>query len=321
MINRRIRRKSWVLLVPILAGSALAMSACTNAKTDASQCAYLIHSGFFDAAHVKDILYPGQRINTNNVTVYKVPCNARNYEVTDASSDHGDLKSPIQSKTGADKDVPGTPVGVELTGLFTLNESKSALTAFLPFCQKYSCFTDSKSDTSATNFSSPGWNGMLRENFQPVLNRAVRIALLKFGPNVWNDQSEWPAVGDAISATFNVQMQSQTGQSDDNVNFFCASGAKVGTCPPITIQVDNIIPPDYVKKAYDAQVAAAQQKLTAQAQQATNQAQLNAAKAKYGTDAGTVLGLLDEINACNASTHCSVILGTNGQQQVAAVTP
>jgi hypothetical protein len=305
--------KKIALLLVLAIGALLGLSACSNVQTEAATCAYVIQNGYFDAKHVRHIAYPGERVNTNNVTVREAPCNARNYIIGKGS---GDYDGVLQAKTGQEKSTPGTPVDVQLTTLFTLNESRDALNAFLPFCEKYNCFNEDGHNGSSgnTNYASPGWVGMLKENMLKAESRAVQQAMLAFPPDIWNDQSKWPAVADEIMKDLPAQLEQMTGST---IPFFCASGAhwtgEQGTsdfkCPPVTIAIDHIDPPQSVRDIYDQQVQQAQQQALAVEQAKTNLALLGAAKAKYGPYAGYFLGLQDTIGKCNGSSTCVISIG------------
>lgn len=86
------------------------------------------------------------------------------------------------------------------------------------------------------------------------------------------------------------------------MDYFCGPGVKPEgsgwSCPDITVNVDNIYPQDDgIKRIYNEQVLQAQEQKLAEAQKKTNQADLEAAKARYGDQAEFFLGLID---ACKA---------------------
>ena len=325
MNKRKNLKRAAGLLVATIAAT-VGLTACSNVQTEAATCAYVIQNGYFDAKHIKDIAYPGERVNTNNVTVREVPCNARNYEVGPG----GDVEEPFTAKTGVVKDksgnvvTPGTPVNVQLTTLFTLNENRNALLAFLPFCEKYNCFNEqgnSNGQSGNSRYASAGWIDMLKENMLKAENRAVLVALQQFPPDVWNDQSQWPAVADAIQKALPAQLNQMTGSS---IPFFCSSGAhwsgeqgkSTFDCPAPTIAIDHIDPPDSVRNIYDQQVQQAQQQALAKEQAKTNKALLDAAREKYGRYADYFLGLQDTIDKCNGNSSCNVVLGGSNQTAI-----
>lgn len=294
-----------VVVLPFLA-------ACQNVQTFSSQCAYIIHNGYFDARHVEQILLPGERGNHNNATVRYVYCNARNFRIQPGGDVPG--VDHISAKTAPSSNGDGTPVDVELEAYFSVNQNHSALLSFLPFCEKYSCFSDKDTagNQALDNSSSEGWNNMLKENFPNAINRSTQQAMLKFAPNIWNDTSQWPKVADAISANFASQMQIQD-SSPDGLPFFCDQGATPTTCKLVRFAIESITPSDpNIRDIYNQQVEQQQQQLLARQQAKTNADLLAAAKKKYGPYASYFLGLQDTINKCNDNASCTVILGSGG---------
>jgi hypothetical protein len=299
------------LLAAALAAIGLVVTGCSNTQTFASQCAYQIQDGYFDARHVKDILHPGERKNTNNTTVRYVYCNARNYLVSAAKDANVDQRTPIATRTGPGSNGDGTPVNVEVGMHWTLNQNEPTMLQFLGFAEKYGAFASKDASTASTRSASPGWLNMTQENHRFALQRAVQVALLDFKPDVWNDQSKWPAVAAAISAQVKPQMRQQIFGTDakGNPDYFCGTGVHLRsgvdehgsdayTCPDISVTVDNIAPQDSgVRRIYNQQVQ--QQQLAALADQEakTGRKQLLAARAKYGRYAEFFLGLID---ACKA---------------------
>lgn len=302
-----------ILIALCFIPAVMLLSACNNTQTFASQCAYHIGNGYFDARHVQNILHPGERKNSNNVTTRYVYCNARNYIVAQSKDATADQYTPIEAKTGKNQYGDGTPLNSFLSAHFTLNQNEDVMLKFLAFCEKYNCFAPKDtSNNTGTHSSSEGWNTMLAENMRFALQRATQQAMLKFAPDIWNDQSKWPAVADAISANMKEQLHSQTGI---NIDFFCGTGAhllagkdehKSGswTCPPISITIDNILPQDpNVVSIYNKEVQQQNLRQLAGEEQKTNEAQLAAAKAKYGPYAEYFLGLED---TCHAGTTCVI---------------
>lgn len=295
-------------LVP-LAAMMLVVAACSNTQTFASQCAYVIKNGYFDARHVEDILHPGERKNTNNTTVRYVYCNARNYLVSTASDANVDQHTPIQARTGADDQGDGTPVNVEVGMHWTLNQNEPVMLRFLGFCEKYNCFAphDTSSNNENGRSASEGWLNMTQENHRFALQRAVQVALQEFKPDVWNDQSQWPEVAKAISRQIKPELRTQT--SSEDTDYFCGTDvhlkpgmrpgeANAWTCPDISVTVESIQPQDAgIKRIYNQQVQQAQELKLANAQKKTNIAVLDAARARYGSQAEYWLGMID---ACKA---------------------
>jgi hypothetical protein len=296
-----------------LGGLALFATACNNTQTYASQCAYQIQNGYFDARHVKDILHPGERKNSNNVTTRYVYCNARNFVWSTKPSSVADVHSPIEARTNKNQYGDGTPVNVELGLHFSLNENENVMLRFLGFCEKYSCFSskDTSGNSNLANSSSAGWMNMLHENMRFAGERATREAMLKFAPDIWNDQSQWPKVADEIQKNIKSELKAQEGVPED---FFCGAGvAPEGgaySCPDISVTVDNIEPQDeQVRRIYNQQVQQQQLRALADQQKKTNEAELEAAKAKYGSHAEFFLGLQD---VCKNAKPCVLTTAGSG---------
>lgn len=302
-------KRRWTKAVTFTLGLGLALpilSACHNVQTFASQCAYVIQNGYFDQRHVKDILLPGQRYNGNNVTTRYVYCNARNYVVNTRS---GDLTDPIQAKTKAGSNGDGTPVDVQLTAYFTVNQNRQAMLDFLPFCEKYNCFSpkDTTGNDTQERSSSEGWRNMIDENFPNAIHRAVQHAMLQFPPNIWNDTSQWPKVADAVQADFAEQMGVAT---QATTPFFCGQGSTPTKCDPVRFSIERIDPTDSaIRDTYNQQVEQQYQQQLAAQQARTNAALLRAAKAKYGPQADYFLGLQDTIDHCKGNASCVISVG------------
>lgn len=299
--------KRLLYFIPLLVIAAT-VAACSNTQTFASQCAYVIHNGYFDARHTEAILHPGERQNTNNTTVRFVYCNARNWIVSTGKDANVDQRTPILARTGPDATGDGTPVDVEASAHWTANENHPVMLRFLGFCEKYNCFAPKDtSNNEGTRSSSPGWLNMTQENWRFAFSRAVQVALQGFKPDVWNDQSQWPKVSKAIGDQIKAELRAQTSSGD--VDYFCGTdvhlkpGMKENepdawTCPDIAVTVENIQPQDAgIKTIYNQQVQQQQELKLAGAQKQTNAAILEAAKVKYGPYAEYYLGLID---ACKA---------------------
>lgn len=299
--------KRLLYIIPLLA-VVIGMAACSNTQTTVSQSAYVIHNGYFDARHVEDIVHPGQRVNTTNTTVRYIYANARNWIVSTSKDANVDQHTPIQARTANDDKGDGTPVDVQASAHWTTNQNEPVMLRFLGFCEKYNCFAPK--DTSANEgerSAAPGWINMTQENWRFAFSRATQVAMQQFKPDVWNDQSQWPKVAEAITKQIKNELRTQTSSGD--VDYFCGTDVHLNpgaqesnpdgwTCPEISVTVESIAPQDAgIKRIYDQQVQQAQELKLAEAQKATNEAQLLAAKAKYGKYAEYFLGLID---ACRA---------------------
>lgn len=311
---RHKRKIAPLILAVLLGGMALSLSACSQAKAYASQCIYVIQKNWFDAKHIKNILHPGQRANSTGDTKRYIYCNARNYLVHQGSQDRG---TPIIVRTKTNKDgTPGQTLKVWVDVYWALNQNDAVLRRFLPFCEKYNCFSSPDISGNA-NYSSAGWNGMLHENFDPALDRAGRDIGAQFDGTLPNEQGQWNSFGDQLAAQFTKQLA--IGDGSGSENYFCGQGVsqQAGggySCPGINIQVNQI---EYqnpqAEDLYQQQTTIDAQKALTQKQKELNILQLEAAQAKYGPGAGNILGQLDIIRACQAVQSCNVILGNGAQ--------
>lgn len=290
-----------------------ALTACNDTKAFPSQCAYIIGNGTGDSHQIKSIVHPGGQVhNTADDISEFVPCNSRNFLITDQANT-GDRKEPALGRTAKSETAPALPVKGFLRMYWTLNQSDDALRSFLPFCEKYGCYTtDGGKVTGNANFSTPGWNGMLRENHSLVINKVFAEAVATFGPNLWQDQALWPKVAEHMSAHFAEEMRATTGSDKD---FFCGSWFKkedrTEVCTPVRFQIDSIAPVDPAIADIQQQTALAQQ------QKALRDAQAAANKNRYGSLSDYYNGLQDTIRACkDAGQSCTIIVGGSGNVNV-----
>jgi hypothetical protein len=306
------RKKTVALLGALTVAVSLTAIACSTTKTYASQCAYIIQSGFLDAHHLKKILHPGEQTDSTNDTTKYVYCNARNYLVRPGGDHDGELSGRTKSNQDG---TPGNPVKVQLSMYWTLNQTDEALKAFLPFCEKYTCFSSADTGGSA-RYSSPGWNGMLAENFAPALERALVQVLPKYDGNLPNEQSDWPKLAQDLSTQFMSQIKISDGS--DALDFFCSSGSKEGTCDPVTIQVDHVeFANQQAQDLYNQSSTLDAEKALADKQKAVNDAQHRALTGKYGPYTYYFQGLQDTIAKCHDSgQNCTIILGNGGSPQI-----
>lgn len=279
---------------------AMVLSACGISPQTAT-CAYIIGAGNsgYDAK-VHRIVYPGQTVPeslTGEVVRY-IPCNSRNYIINDGTVKVGESTVGDRGTLTLATTKTGVQITIKSTALWTLNQSDQALRDFYTVCFKYSCFDDNDQGGTA-NFSTPGWNGMLSENFGPSVDVAAGVAAFVVEDAVWqtHDPKEYQALADKMSAAFNDAVRARFGFQE---NLFCGSGNsgwpdpnKPGEgefyCSPVRFIVEDV---QVFKQAGDSGTAA--------------QGQLNAitlanAKAKYGDAAGFWLGLIDSIEACKGS--------------------
>lgn len=284
----------------LLAGSAVALTACSQAQPAISQCAIVTNNGFGASSQdITALVRPGGKVDIgNNQIAWYYPCDARNYVTMPVG---GDRQSPMSVRTGPGKNQPGMPVQVWTAVYWTPNESDAAMKAFLPFCLKYGCASqDYQTDQSvadSAHFSTPGWNGMLAENFGPAIDRATQDVIGQFGPDLWVDHSQWSKLGTLIAQNLDAELAKETGSS---IPFFCGDSSTPTTCTSMQVVVNNVTPTDpQVQQLYDQQIAA-------ENSIAVNTARLNAAKELYGPYAQYFLGLEDLANQCKT---CTIYVG------------
>ena len=296
-------------------GTALTISACTSTPraTTSDMGAYTMGTGYDGAdANVHNIYYPGQKFDKSaQENVFYFPLNARNIVLKSGSTDklaNGESVSSVSTYTST-----GTQVNVPVRMDWTLNQDPKVLKeVFIPLCKKYNC---ASTDVNARNenFSSQGWTlGFLGENATPTFIEAVKTIIRSQDDTVWNDQSKKDALNQAISAEFMDAFHANTGSTAD---LFCGSGdasgcsGAIGTstfkCGPVRITLGDIVPAD--TGLLDIQARQAK----ADAEKIANQKTLDAARAKYGNSAETVLGDIDRIAACKAAGVICIFGATN----------
>lgn len=324
----RNTKRKWALLVLAVFGGTLILSGCSNTKTYASDCALIVGRGVGDTRSVKDVIHPGEQSHLKgDDEQFVVPCNARNFLVT-PGNEHGDRHNPMTGTTKKVLDAngtplsPGTPVQAFARMYWTLNQDDNVLSdRFFPVCRKYACAsrtTNGGEDTS--NFSTPGWNGMLEENHSLIIDSAFQQAITQFDPNVWNEQEEWPKVAEAMAPIFMEQMRSAVGSQ--NVDLFCGTwtpanpndpGKGTGKCDPVRFTITSIQPQDPgVVQSYNATIKAQQDSQNKIADLKRQQSQVQAeqdladARQKLLEIPGYRLQLehqyrMEEIQACGAA--------------------
>ncbi len=294
-----------VLLVLILA-----VVACNTSASTAS-CGFVVGDAT-NKVILKRIVYPGQSVVLGDYeTVTYVPCNSRNYiindgKVTNANGDKVGDRDVLISATTA----PGTPISIAASAFWTLNQSEEALKLFYTACLKYNC-ASSDDIGGESNFSTPGWNGLLAENFGPALDAAAKQAASEMDDRLWQsyDYALYQQLADRMSEIFADKVRARLGF---NVDLFCGSGnspwadpSKPGegefTCLPVRIVVDDVQRGEIDStESTDGAVA-------------INAQRLENAEAIYGDDAEFWLALQDTIDHCQAAnTVCIINLGTNG---------
>lgn len=304
-------KKQKVMLAVCIFVLAVVLTGCYSITTTTASCAYIVGDGTYDSK-IHKIIYPGQKvpaaIDDNNEDIYYVPCNSRNFiindgSVTNANGDKvGDRSTLIKATTSS-----GIPITIAARALWTLNEEKASMEAFYNVCLKYNC-ASIKDKSGDANFSTPGWNGMLAENFGSAMDASAREAAIVTTDDVWkkHDPEQYKALGDAMSAVFSEKVRQNLGFPQD---LFCGSGNSAWenpnnpgegtfTCSPVRIIVDDV---QRVQVQADESTEGA---LSINAQRLTN------AQALYGSAAGFWLGLQDTIEACkNSAATCIFNIG------------
>jgi hypothetical protein len=277
-------------------------------------CAYTVGDGQNGhSASVGTINLPNKQFTQHDGETTKFfPCNSRNLRFEDGTTDtdaQGKPLAPLQVYTST-----GTQVTVAVRIDWTLNENKDILTkTFIPWCSKYDC-ASSDPTIRSDNFSTNGWTkGLLGENAAPVLASSVTDAIHAMDDSVWKDVNKKTDAASAISAAFMKNIRATMGSTGD---LFCGSGESSGwsganpgegdfKCAPVRVRIDDIQPTD--KSVLDIQA----QQAKAEMQKSANEKELDAAKARYGSNAEQTLSDLDKIKACaDSSKVCNVYVGT-----------
>lgn len=284
--------------------------------TPTSMCGYLVGNGAYryDNAHSRDIgkiLGPGQTAEYKNTDwdPRYFPCSSRNYVI---AQNGGDTQVALNVRT---KD--GTAVNVYVSVYWTPNRSRNALDGdplarFIEFCEKYNCAADNP-DASAqgTNFSTAGWNGMLKENMWPTLQRVAETALGTVGDDIWKVDSRTlkdQAAG-VMQQSFASAFQVVSGFT---TNLICGSGSSGEgdkfDCQQVRIVVDKVFAAQgNMQQAADAAAEEAA-KIALQEQQKV--ARINLTNELYGP-------LAQAFRACqDLGQLCKFVVGPGGNVQV-----
>lgn len=304
--------KKSILFVLFVLLAGLILSGCT-ASASAGSCAFVIgngQSGNDSALH--RVIYPDQIVqyNASDEDVYFVPCQSRNYIIND-----GTVKNANGDKVGDQHELvkantlTGKPVSIGLSAYWTLNQNESALDKFWSVCRKYDCATLGRDESGDKNFATPGWNGMLSENFAVALERATKNAASEMGDEILDGYSKalYEDLSDKISTYFAEEIRKTLGFNED---IFCGSGNSQWpdlsapgsgefTCSPVRIVVDTV--------KLDLRSAEG-----TRGEEFLNQERFKNAEALYGPSAGYWLGLQDTIKKCETlGASCIFNIGGN----------
>lgn len=319
-------RKSWkrfaFLVVPVLALVPLLVACETNAATSLASCGFVVGDGSTNHdAKLHEVIRPGEKTNVgDSENISFVPCNPRNYlinngEVYNANGEKlGDRHQPIQATTNT-----GVPLKISVSAYWTLNQSDKAMRDFYTVCFKYKC--SGKDTGGEANFSTPGWNGMLGENFGPALETVGKAAAFKVDNSIWElqDPTQYKMLGDEMSAGFADAIRARFGYQED---LFCGSGNSAWknpdnpgdgefTCSPVRIVID------------DVQVDETKAEQNTAGAEAMNAQRLKNAQAIYGPEAGYWLAMQDAIEKCKSSGPTCIVNigGTNAPVAPAVSVP
>ncbi len=289
-----------------VAVSGAALAACSVAvQPSVGQYAIVSGHGAFSNQKVTAVYGPGARASVNSgSTIWYVPANQRNY-VTAQPGNAADRTNPQQVTTGRGTGGGGgvpvytySFVSWELNPAIQHEKNPNSISpiavAFFKFCLKYGCAThnaqNDNSNSTLSHSSVPGWNDMLAENFPTAIDNASQTAALKFGPDMWNDQSQWRQYGLDIQSTLQSELRSLTGSGA--FNYFCGPGSTEIKCTAPLVTIKFVTPADPgARAAYNASVSAAVQGQAAAAR-------LGVAQKLYGPYANWYLAESDLINQC-----------------------
>lgn len=316
MFGKRIRR--FGMVAALMAALGMGFTACTEQATTSDMCAYTQGDGANgNDAKVHKVYYPNQRVDRGvSEKSFFFPCNARNLRFTPGSTDvnaKGEPISYIIARTNT-----GVEVRVELTAYWTLNQDRDVLIRdTIPLMAKSQAATSDPNVRNA-NFSTDGWSrGLLGENLTPKLQSTTFDVIGAMGDDVWKNPKLKADVAKKVSDQFMINVKAATGTTSD---VFCGSGESSGwknpdapgadgntyNCGNIRIDVTLIEPTDNTLLTNQAKASQADEEA------ATNEKILEAAKKKYGPDAGKYLAQQDAIKACKEAGMKVCSVGENG---------
>lgn len=294
-------------LIASVAGLVLiagGMSACSSVANTA-ECILIVGNGGGEAHTVKKVVYPGESHSDEGDDWEKhIPCGQRNYIINPNGQGGGDRHNPAVARTGTSEDgkIPPMMVKTWLTANWELNQNLAVLKKFWIYCQKYNCASDESLDNSK-NFSSDGWNGMLRESLSPAIDRAVAVAAAKFGPDLWKNLALRGKFAEEISnALVNELKEPLSGNQ-----FFCGRGSDSrdkSECKPIKFTIEGIDPVDERVIQIENNAQASNQ------EQTQDQQRIDRTNRLYGPYADYYRGLQDTIDKCNGKQPCQIYVGT-----------
>ncbi len=293
-------------IILALAGAAtVILTACSVAvEPSVGQYAFVSGHGALSSQKLTAVFGPGARASVDQgSTVWYVPANQRNY-VTAQPGNLADRTNPQQVTTGKHGGSQGVPVYVYSFVSWELNPAiqnehdantvSPVAQHFFRFCLKYGCATqesqNNASNSTLSHSSVPGWNNMLAENFPTAIDNATQTSALKFGPDLWNDQSQWHQLGLDIQSQLPAEFSSLTGSG--GFHYFCGPGSTETKCTTPLVTVKFVTPADPGARA------AYNQSVNASIQGQAAQSRLQTAVTLYGPFAHWYLAESDLINQC-----------------------
>lgn len=308
-IGRWVKNAPAWFKVGTLATAALAsvgiLSACSVAvQPSVGQYAFVSGHGALSSQKLTAVYGPGARASVNGgSTIWYVPSNQRNY-ITAQPGNAADRHNPQQVSTnskGTDSKVPvfvysfvSWQLNPAIQNEHDANTVSSIAQRFFKFCQKYGCATQNaqndNSNSDLSHSSVKGWNNMLAENFPTAIDNATQTAASQFGPNLWNDQTQWHQFGLDIQSTLLQEFRTLAGSG--SYNYFCGPGSTETHCtePLVTVK--------FIKPSDPGASAAYNQSVNATIQGAAAASRLATAEKLYGPYAHWELAESDLVNQC-----------------------
>ncbi|MBB3752404.1 hypothetical protein FHT44_004916 [Mycolicibacterium sp. BK634] len=294
-------KKIAIALAASVAAVGLTAGSCESSPgrvtTPEGMCAYLVGNGnqLNGNRTVNDIIYPGNSrdYNQDYDQAKYFPCGPRNYIVSPNSGDAGG-KDLLVGRT-----KQGTSVQVSASAYWMPNLQESVLRQFITLCQKYNCANDNlDGNSNASNFASPGWNGMLAENFHPAFQRAAAAVLPTIDDSAWQsaNQDERNKLAAGMSDRFLTELQTVTGFT---APLFCSSGSTGSKtsfdCGNIRIVVDYVAAADNSLQQQTDENIKRQREIEMQRQAA--QARIDLTNQLYGPDLGAVVRACQDVQS------------------------
>jgi hypothetical protein len=229
------KNKLFYLFALLIMASTL-LSAC-GPSSSSSACTLVVGNGTYDK-NVHQIIYPDQTMPqslADGETTKVVPCNYRNFLIVPKNDkEMGDWTDPLVVT------LNGVNLDMYASVYWMVNQDPNAMKEFYKFGSKFAAFDPSEDKTGNENFSTTGWNGMLREYFPLTLLSTAEQAIFNINNNydsltgepmefsikitdeLWKNQDrrEKKALGDEKSRLYKADMAKRAVSSTD---MFCGS--------------------------------------------------------------------------------------------------